>query len=227
MGLEDFIGAEATEGGMSPEAFEAFKEQMKKNAAFMQAIKRDEQKQKKKEDKLAKILLKFIKTSTKQDILLLISKLLEQNIPAVYILSLIYLGNHEIQEEINELALEAGEKNQEGKTESQTTEQSPQDAMVPFGIKDESLPLKVKIEVDGWIKNIWDTTNTYSKKILTTAIDDEQYIKPIVVKLTAFILSDFLNESKVNNDYNKIKEFCNFFLNGIIEKVQQQTYRKT
>jgi len=225
MGLEDFVGFDSGEAGASPEAVEAFKEQMKKNAAFIAAVKKDEKKQKDKEEKLVKILVKFIKGNSSKDLLLLISQLLEENIPAAFILSIIYLGNPEIQEEINLLALEAGKVETQEKKISEKDLQK-DDALVPFGIKDKTIPLKVKVEIDAWVKNIWDTAKTYSGKLLATAIYDNQYIKPVVVELSAFVLRDFLTDSGVKNDYKKLKEFSMFFLSGIIKNIQEKHANK-
>lgn len=65
MDLESFGGFDTGEG-MDEAAFEAFKEKMKRTAAQIAAIKKEEKKQKKSEQDLTAILLKFVKTSHKK-----------------------------------------------------------------------------------------------------------------------------------------------------------------
>ena len=96
MALESFLGLDGGEG-MDEGAFEAFKEKMRAAAAQIAAIKKEEKKARKKEDELLKILLKFVKSSHNTELVLLISRCLEQNIPAHFILSIVVLGNEEIQ----------------------------------------------------------------------------------------------------------------------------------
>src|SRR3989338_7421407 len=107
MSLESFIGYESGEP-MSAASLEKLREKMKAAAAQIAAIKKEEKRRKQKEEELLKILLKFVKTSHKKDLVLLISRVLEQNIPANFILAIILLGNEEIQKEIGQFLLLKG-----------------------------------------------------------------------------------------------------------------------
>lgn len=62
--FESFAGFDSSEG-VDPASFEKFKERIKAAAAQIKALKKGEQKQRKKEEKLIKILLKFVKSSKK------------------------------------------------------------------------------------------------------------------------------------------------------------------
>src|SRR5260221_3590095 len=97
--LESFFSNDNRSEGMDPAAFERFKERMAAAAAQLKALQKQEQKQKKKEDELVKILLRFIQTGTRRDIMILVSRLLEQNIPAGFIVSLLLISNEDIQRE--------------------------------------------------------------------------------------------------------------------------------
>mgnify|MGYP005669001197 CR=1 FL=1 len=77
MSLENFAGFDQNDG-MDAASFEKFKEKMKRAAAQIKAIKKEEKKRKKKEDELVKILLKFIQTSHKRDLVLVISRALHR-----------------------------------------------------------------------------------------------------------------------------------------------------
>ena len=107
--LESFGGMDAGGDQMSAAAFEKFKERMKAAAAQLKALQAGEQKQKKTEDELIKILLKFITSGKKRDILMLVLRLLEMNVPAGFIVSLLIISNQEIQQELNLKLLPAPE----------------------------------------------------------------------------------------------------------------------
>jgi len=98
--LEFFGGPDQGGESFDAAAFERFKERMKRAAAQLKAQQKTEQKQKKTEDELIKILIKFIKSGKKKDLLLLVTRLLEMNVPAGFIVSLLVISNKDIQEEL-------------------------------------------------------------------------------------------------------------------------------
>lgn len=216
MSLESFISLDQGEGG-SEKALEALREKMRAAAAQIAAIQKEESKQKKKEDELLKILLRFIKTSKKKELVLLISRVLEQNIPANFILAIILLGNEDIQQEVGRyLMLKPGESD---------TERS----LVFFSEKDSSLPLKIKIELDNWLKDMLFQAGENPQKLLRTAykiemIEKEKEIKtpsPTVIHLMAFVMHDFLVKEKVDEQYEKLYEFAEFMYTGILNKTEE------
>ncbi len=209
MSLESFISMEGGEG-MSEAAFEAFKERMKAAAAQIAAIKKEEKKQKKKEDELIKVLLKFIKTSHKKELVLLISRCIEQNIPANFILAVVLLSNEDIQKEIASYLMLKPSGNDEK-------------SLTFFGEADQALPLKLKIEIDHWIKNMLSQAQESPQKLIKTSYemkDEEKIIKSIIIQLICFILRDFLEQNKVDEPYEKLYNFSEFILKGILNKTE-------
>ena len=89
--FEVFGGVEDT-GGVDEASFEKFKERVKAAQAQIKALQKGEQKVRQKEEKLIKILLRFVKNHQKKDIMLLIARLLEQNIPPIFIRILVPLS---------------------------------------------------------------------------------------------------------------------------------------
>lgn len=226
MSLESFTGFESGEG-MSEAAFEAFKEQMKEASAQIAAIKKEEGKQKKKEENLHKILLKFIQRSDKKHLSLLISRALEQNIPANFILSIILLGNEEIQREVGKFIMLPGGPEKE-KTEKNTDQDDSEDyskALTFFDSDDEALPLKIKVEVDNWIKNMLYQAQEKPQKLIKNAYvnegKDKKEIKTILPQILAFVLRDFLERNKVEESYGKLSDFSKFVVKGILNKVEE------
>lgn len=235
MSLEQFISPDQGEG-MSEAAFEALRERMAAAAAQIAQIKKEEGKQKKKEEELLKILVKFVKTSSKTDLVLLISRVLEQNIPANFILSIIVLSNPEIHAEVGEFKLldhsqrEAAEFSEPG---------AHSHAMVFFSADDETLPLKVKIALDNWMKNLLLQAEDNAQKLLKTAyeiemkelpkewdFEDTKYerienIRPVLVQIITFVMREFLEQNNISEPFEKLYDFAKFIITGILNKTKE------
>lgn len=240
MGLEDFIGLEQN-GAMDAAAFERFQERVKAAAAHIQAIRKEEKKRKKKEDELIKILLKFIKSSDKKDLVLLISRVLERNVPANFILAIILLGNEEIQKEIGEyLSLKPGQQGtpEQAQERAATGEQvsptvaaaaMPEERSLVFFQTDQTMPLKVRIEIDKWIRDLIFQASETPQKLLATAYETDQsqaeeaklILNKPLVRLVAHIIFSFLKQNGLEEDIVKMKEFAEFLLNGILNRAKE------
>lgn len=231
MGLEDFIGLEQN-GAMDAAAFERFQERVKAAAAHIQAIRKEEKKRKKKEDELIKILLKFIKSSDKKDLVLLISRVLERNVPANFILAIILLGNEEIQREIGEYLMLGAAKQSEGQRNepgAPTDQSVPEDRSLVFFQTDQTMPLKVRIEIDKWIRDLIFQASETPQKLLATAYETDQsqveeaklILNRPLVRLVAHIIFSFLKQNGLEEDIVKMKEFAEFLLNGILNRTKE------
>lgn len=206
------------EGGESydPAAFERFKEKIKKNAKFIAALHKGEQKQKKKEDRLAKILLKFIQTNQKSGILMLAAKLIEENIPASFVLSIIILGNEEVRAEIQKENLDLPQI-----SAPQTAEKT--DFSLITGFVDQSLPLKIKAEIDSWGKGIIEAGLAVPFRVLETVLNKEGNVKKVVIDCAANVLDDFLtNANQPQIAYDTCFSFCEFLIKGVMRRLQKQ-----
>lgn len=172
MGLEDFIGIDKGDA-MDSQAFEKLQERMREASAQIQAIKKEERKQKKKEAELIKILLRFIKTSHKKDLVLLISRVLEKNIPANFVLAIVLLGNEDIQREVGRFLAPVTAYQADAAGVTSASEAAAEKALVFFR-EDKTMPLKVRIEVDNWIKGILLQASENPQKLLKTGYDIEE-----------------------------------------------------
>jgi len=232
MDFESFSGFDQSDQ-MDEASFERFKERMKNAAAQIKALKREEKRRKKKEDELIQILLRFIQTSHKKDLVLVISRALEQNLPANIILSIVLLGNEEIQKEIGDYLMLKGPQIED-------------ENALTFFREDKTLPLKVKIEIDQWIKNIIYQAGESPQKLLRYAYDIEEVaveedeaddfsdagfsregtrkVKVVSKRLTqlvAHVIFDFLKQNGIQEDIVKLKEFSHFLMKGILKKTQE------
>lgn len=210
--FESFGGFESGKG-VDAASFEKFKERIKAAAAQIKALKKSEQKQRKKEGKLIKILLRFVKTSKKQDIMVLIVRLLESNVPAVFILSIVMLGNEEYFDDAEgKKVLLEGDKlkdEDDGKT-------------LAFFDRERVLPLEVKIKIDAWMKNVLSQALEHPHRLLKTVYDEDEVLILPLLQLSSFILRDYLEEHNQKPKYEILKEFSKFFLNGVMKEVEQK-----
>jgi len=213
--LEAFSGYEGGGEGMDPAAFERFKERMKAAAAQLKALAAGEQKQKKKEDELVRILLKFIKTGQKKDLLLLVLRLLEQNVPAGFIVSLLLISNRSMQEDLGLKMLAAA-------PEHGFPEDSDMETLPDQYLKDAALPLAVKIAIDTWLSEIAKRAVENPERILKTILDENGIITLPVTQLAVFSLRAFLEQQGIGYSYDKLKEFMDLMLEGIIKKTREQ-----
>ncbi|EKD93004.1 MAG: hypothetical protein ACD_28C00278G0004 [uncultured bacterium] len=236
MNGEIFSGAEGNEGGgISPDKVREFQARMAQNQQLMAAARQQEQRQKQNEDKLVAILLKFIQNSKKSDLTLLIARCLEQNIPAVFILALILLGNEDVQKELgvhfelgNEpLALAGSTEENHQQTLHDIEDPEMSGALVVFG-QDRSFPIKLRLAVDLWGKNIFDAASPIPERILKTVPEyneDPEAVpisKEMVTQLTAFVLRDYFAQNHFTPPYENLKNFADFFMRGVLKRVKDQ-----
>lgn len=222
--LESFSGFDAGGEGMNAAAFEKFKERMKAAAAQLKALQAGEQRQKKTEDELIKILLKFIQSGKKRDILMLVLRLLEMNVPAGFIVSLLLISNQDIQQELKINLLPSLEV-----LAQKEHEINAENTLLPSEyISDQSLPLKVKIAVDAWIKEISRRVSDNPHKILQTVFEPDKTVTLTAVQLGAFSLRDYLESENIPHEYTKLKEFIDLVLGKILNNAEEDlANRKT
>lgn len=213
--VESFLGLETGEGQISPEALEAFRERMRKNAQQLKALQKAEQKQKKKEDKLAQILNQFLQDQSKHHLAILVSYLLKLNVPASFVLSVILLGNESLQEEIGIHIAVPSEV-----SENREASQKQDNAIAPWN-KETFLPLEIRLAIDLWGKNIFETAQAQPYKILGSAVDIDKKIKPPVYRLAGAVLLDYLKKHDLSSDTHRLEEFCKTMLHGIMRKIEE------
>ncbi len=141
----------------------------------------------------------------------MISRCIEQNIPANFILSVILLGNEDVQKDIGAYLMLKASANDEK-------------SLTFFGEADQALPLKLKIEIDHWIKNMLSQAQESPQKIIKTSYqfkDEEKIIKSILIQLLCFVLRDFLEQNNVDEPYEKLYNFSEFVLKGILNKTEE------
>lgn len=220
--LESFFGADTGGESIDPAAFERFKQRMQAAAAQLQAQQKQEQKQKQTEDELIKILMRFIHSGKRQDLLLLILALLERNVPASFILSILLISHQELQQEMKVFLLPAGTVAEQKPSEVMNglTDENKQN-LPDYPLGNEVLPLQVKIAITHWLKEIAQRVEEKSHRVINTAMEDGVLVSP-VIQLAVFCLRDFLEQHKISCEYQQLKNFMTFMLNDIVARQAQK-----
>lgn len=207
--FESFSTSDRKEG-LSPEAYEAFQEKMKKAAKEMSAAKKKEKKQKKKEEDLYKILLSFIKNSKNNRLVKLLTNTLERNMPSGFLLSIIQLGNKEITDILGV------------KPEN--------DNQITFFVEENDLSPIMKLELDLWVKNQLSYSEESYEKILKKCLISENGVllpHETLLELHEYVILEYLRSHSVNIGEQRSKEFSQFILNGILSKYAPKELNST
>lgn len=169
--FESFIPSEQSEG-FDAAAFEKFKEQIKKSAQAAAKDQKREQQQKKKEQNLVAILLQLMKHQQKQGLLYLISQLLAENIPTLFVLAVASLGHEEVRRE----AGFDGSNSDENLTLQQ------------------KMPPEMKREVNLWAAGLYQAGSEDAAALLEKGLNAQGAIKQILVECAAHAVKNYFEE---------------------------------
>lgn len=195
---EMFAPGEGQGEAMSEEAFEKFREQMKSAAAAMQKSTKDEARQKQKEDRLLQILLQYFRDPKKKDILLLASRVLEQNVMPHFVLSVIVLGD-EFQKDV------------------MGAEPHPQEIDIEIPHSDNET---VKRDIRHWITGMLVQGLTNTQRMKLTIYDEHKNIKLLIVQFAAFVMRDYLSRHHKISTYNELKKFFENLFEKIMQRIE-------
>ncbi len=214
MTLESFFGLEEGESQGSAEASEIFREQMRKNAKAIKGMTAHQQKQKKKEDKLAQILVKFIQDQSKADVVFLVIKLLQKNVPGAFILAILSIANAELEAE-----LKSHLKELEGPKDSENS-------LIEFA-GDDRLPEQVKVELNAWGKAILHAGLMMPGKTLETVLTPEQKLKSLVLDLIDYSLEEYFERHGLDLSKEKVRQFALLSIQSVLVQLREVAKEKT
>ena len=160
------------------------------------------------------------------------------------------LGNQDIQAEAGvRLALPEEDMTRLEAAEAARGDiQTDERGIVIFGDNPSLLPLKVRIGIDLWAKNLTAAGMGNPHKVLNSvysalhpkdmqlseipprrqlskerSIHDEAapQIRETVVKTAAYVVNEFVTENQVEGQYGQIYDFAHFLLKGILRKIEE------
>jgi hypothetical protein len=212
MGLEDLSALDNEESGAKATEIsdEVFRDKMQKTQKSQKALKKAESKARAKDDRLAKVIGKFLQTQSNTGVMILISRCLDQNIPAGLILGILALVESEAQKEFEVMLGEASQLLATPEIDNREL------------AKSEEFPLEIKQALDIWSFGLLEFGLTQPARLLATTISPDGDIFPSLTKLSSFIIRDFLQDKKVELKFAKIENFTEFVLKSVLGKIKLQ-----
>lgn len=210
MSLESFFGLDA-EGAISPEAAEKFAEQMRESARAVTNMTAHQAKQKKKEDKLAQLLIRLMKDPAKADLIFLVVKLLQENVPGAFILAVLALFDSEM---VNDLL----EKQTGAPVEDSALATVSGDALIPMDIK--------KI-LNAWGESILEAGLLLPGKTLATVLTPDQKLKSLVLDLMYLTLEEFFEKHGFEFSEDKTRQVALISIQTVLIRLRNVSQEKT
>ncbi|MFA6024764.1 MAG: hypothetical protein WC777_06255 [Candidatus Gracilibacteria bacterium] len=211
MSLESFFGLD-TQGNGGPESNEQFQEQMRENARAIKNMSGNQAAQKKQEDKLAKILMRFMKDPAKADIVFLVVKLLQENVPGAFILAALSIADPEMEKEIMQ---EFGDA------------PLPNDSALAAVPGEAFIPQEIKQELNAWGKAILDAGLRLPGKTLQTVLTPDQKLKSLILDLLQFALEEYLQRHGLDFSEDKVRQVALLSIQSVLIKLREVSLEKT
>lgn len=210
MSLESFFGLES-EGQGTPESREQFQEQMRENARAIKNMSAHQAAQKKQEDKLAKILLRFMKDPTKFDIVFLVVRLLQENVPGAFILAVLSIADPEMEQEL----LGSFQAGNIGESALSTV---PGEAFIPDDIKRVLNAWGLAIEASGALM---------PGKTLSTVLTPDQKLKSLILDLLQFALEEYFTCHGIEFSEDKIRQVALISIQSVLLRLRDLSKEKS
>lgn len=212
MSLESFFGLD-TQGGApgSAESREAFQEMMRESAKAAAAIGAHQAVQKKQEDKLAKILIRLMKDPKKADIVFLVIKLLQENVPGAFILAMLTIVDPELEQELMK-------EFDSGKAEDSALATFAGEAFIPDSIK--------KL-INAWGDSILKAGLLMPGKTLQGVLTPDQKLKSLILDLLQFSLEEYFHRHGLEFSEDKIREVALLSIQTVLVKLRAATQEKS
>ena len=201
----------------SEEAKEKFQERLATAQKALKQLKKDEQKRKKQDNHLAKIIAYFLQTQGNSDLASLIAGLVEKDVPSDFILAILSLVDAQSKEVI---LVKKAQLLLENSTETKQALVTLDDNVF------EKLSPEFKQEINDWFEHIYLIGVEETEKIMETTLDAELEIDPNILQLMASLLQRFLAKNGHPSEYSIVYEFIKLSLQNIYEQLQVEFAEK-
>ncbi|MFA5855059.1 MAG: hypothetical protein WC846_02075 [Candidatus Gracilibacteria bacterium] len=210
MSLESFFGLD-TDKPAGTESSEAFQEAMRESARAAAAIGAHQTAQKGKEDKLAKVLVRYMHDPAKSDVVFLVIKLLQENVPGAFILAVLSIADPEME-------LELRANFHEGKAS--------ESAIASFA-GESFIPENIKIDLNLWGDAILTAGLMMPGKTLAGVLTPEQKLKSLVLDLLQFSLEEYFERHGMQFSEDKIRQVALLSIQGVLLRLRETSREKT
>ncbi|MBI5411778.1 hypothetical protein HZA43_01220 [Candidatus Peregrinibacteria bacterium] len=219
--LESFNGGGPAREGHE-QSFEQFQEEQRKTQQALAQLWKEEGKVKAQDDKLAKIIVRFLNDPANTHLFLLIARVVAQNVPSEFIIAILSLIDEGAQVEIQNFLAAPAEKN-EAKLEFSPP---PSQALaLRSSTNFSALPAEDKVRIDQWIQKLQLVALKMPYRVLDTVAFKprgaaERQISPAVWQFASIVLRDFLNKRHATIDFALLQDFIQLALVEIIKNTE-------
>lgn len=217
MSLESFFGLEDSESSGNAEASEKFREQMRKNAKAIKAMSGHQKQQKDKEDRLAKILVRFMQDQNKGDLVFLVVKLLQANVPGSFILAILSIASGDLEKELQE-SFKTLKTSQEGEVEISVPQHLPEMAQMPAHLRK---------DLNAWGESILRAGLMLPGKTLETVLTPDQKLKSIVLDLIDYSLEEYFKRHDLDFSQSNVRQFALLSIQSVLIKLRDAAREKS
>ncbi len=193
-------------GGAPEELSEEAKARFTANAAAIQQVRKEEKQSRKKDDRVAQVIMKFLHDENNAHIFTLISRLVARDCPSIFILAIISLIDEESLTECEEYLKETISKD-------------------AHETVDESMALTNSKEIDAetnramidWITRMQLVLSVNPEKILLKLMIDDKNIDGTVLQLTTFVLQRFFENRRKSTKFETLQPLTASILQTVFE----------
>lgn len=193
-------------GGVSESLSEDAKARFAAAGAAMAQIRKEEKKSKKKDDKVAQVIIKFLGDDKNSHLFTLISRLVARDCPSIFILAIISLIDDESLTVVSDYLKEITEKDAH-----ETVDESM--ALTKTG----DLDAETNRAMIDWITRMQMVLSTNPEKILLKLMIDQKNIDGTVLQLTTFVLQRFFEQRKKSAQFEKLQPLTASILQTVFE----------
>jgi hypothetical protein len=200
--------------GVQEQLSEEAKQRFAAAAAAMAQIRREER-SKKRDDQVARVILQFLAQDSNTHLFLLISRLVARDCPSIFILSIIslidegsYLAVQEyLQETLQKTAKEAVDEN------------------MPL-LKSGTLDAESNRVLIEWITRMQMVMALDAERILISLMIDEKNIDGTILQLSTFVLQEFFLRQGKATPFDKVQPLAGSILQTVFEPFVEAARKK-
>lgn len=194
------------QGGVSEGLSEDAKAQFAAAGAAMAQIRKEEKKSKKKDDRVAQVIMKFLQNQNDAHLFTLISRLVARDCPSIFILAIISIIDEESLSVVEQYLKETMDKD---------AHEAVDDSMAL--VNSESIDAETNRILIDWITRMQMVLAVEPEKILLKLMIDEKNLDGSVLQLATFVLQRYFASRKKNAAFEKLQPLTASILQTVFE----------
>ncbi|MDD4352259.1 MAG: hypothetical protein PHU71_04770 [Candidatus Gracilibacteria bacterium] len=182
---------------------------------FIQAMQKEEGRQREKEDEIVKILRNYLHSNKYPEILEQVVKLLALNVYAGFLVTALILIDEDLKQAVIRQSLPAGES-----AAAADPEMNKLPTYTRFDSK--NIPPQVRENLESWIYSLSEVASGHPHRFLEELTDSNKQADYEFQVLLRLVTNQFFTEHAIQAELSEIQQFAEFIFNGITDKLLKQ-----